>query len=77
MDNKPMWVADRVVALNLGFAITIPETVNEFSIKETSRMELILERICGLFRAERMSAKGEKIVRKSPVFIGQTGGAST
>ncbi|GJS38660.1 putative ribonuclease H-like domain-containing protein [Tanacetum coccineum] len=37
----------------------------------------ILERICGLFWAERMSAKGEKIVGKSPVFIGQTGGAST
>ncbi|GKA55375.1 reverse transcriptase domain-containing protein [Tanacetum coccineum] len=27
-------------------------------------------------RTERMSAKGEKIVGKSPVFIGQTGGAS-
>nr|GEZ99319.1 reverse transcriptase domain-containing protein [Tanacetum cinerariifolium] len=33
MDDKPMWVADRVVALTLGFAITNPETVNEFSIK--------------------------------------------
>ncbi|GJR67033.1 copia protein [Tanacetum coccineum] len=29
------------------------------------------------FRTERMSAKGEKIMRKSPVFIGKTGGAST
>ncbi|GKD14106.1 hypothetical protein Tco_1198513 [Tanacetum coccineum] len=28
-------------------------------------------------RTERMSEKGEKIVGKSPVFIGQTGGAST
>ncbi|GJY44414.1 hypothetical protein Tco_0432627 [Tanacetum coccineum] len=37
----------------------------------------ILERICELFWAERMSAKGEKIVGKSLVFIGQTGGAST
>nr|GEW80770.1 hypothetical protein CTI12_AA182560 [Tanacetum cinerariifolium] len=26
---------------------------------------------------ERMSAKGEKIVGRSPVFIGQSGGAST
>ncbi|GJY05186.1 hypothetical protein Tco_0371126 [Tanacetum coccineum] len=34
-----------------------------------------LKRICGLFWAERMSAKGEKIVGKSPVFIGQTEGA--
>ncbi|GJZ08357.1 hypothetical protein Tco_0542640 [Tanacetum coccineum] len=35
----------------------------------------ILERICGLFRAERISAKGEKIMGKSSVFIGQTVGA--
>nr|GEX66609.1 reverse transcriptase domain-containing protein [Tanacetum cinerariifolium] len=33
MDDEPMWVADRVVALTPGFAITIPETANEFSIK--------------------------------------------
>ncbi|GJS33309.1 hypothetical protein Tco_0531691 [Tanacetum coccineum] len=35
MDNKPMWAADRVVALTPGFAITIPETANEFAIKDT------------------------------------------
>nr|GEY86477.1 hypothetical protein [Tanacetum cinerariifolium] len=35
MDDKPMWAADRVVALTPGSAITIPETVNEFSIKDT------------------------------------------
>nr|GEX88216.1 reverse transcriptase domain-containing protein [Tanacetum cinerariifolium] len=32
MDDEPMWVADRVVALTLDSAITIPETANEFSI---------------------------------------------
>ncbi|GJS35464.1 reverse transcriptase domain-containing protein [Tanacetum coccineum] len=35
MDDEPMWVADRVVAPTPGSAITIPETVNEFSIKGT------------------------------------------
>ncbi|GJW17810.1 hypothetical protein Tco_0025246 [Tanacetum coccineum] len=44
-------------------------------ISQLSSTTWILERICGLFWAERMSAKGEKIVGKSPVFIGQTGGA--
>ncbi|GJZ78278.1 hypothetical protein Tco_0642950 [Tanacetum coccineum] len=33
MDDEPMWVADHVVALTPGFAITIPETTNEFAIK--------------------------------------------
>nr|GEW51943.1 reverse transcriptase domain-containing protein [Tanacetum cinerariifolium] len=33
MDDEPMWDADRVVALTLGFTITIPETANEFAIK--------------------------------------------
>ncbi|GJR37510.1 hypothetical protein Tco_1213194 [Tanacetum coccineum] len=33
MDDEPMWAADRVVALTPGFAITIPETANEFAIK--------------------------------------------
>ncbi|GJU46052.1 hypothetical protein Tco_1203318 [Tanacetum coccineum] len=33
MDDEPIWVADRVVALTPGFAITIPETANEFAIK--------------------------------------------
>nr|GEW59095.1 reverse transcriptase domain-containing protein [Tanacetum cinerariifolium] len=35
MDDEPMWAADRVVALTLGSAITIPETANEFAIKGT------------------------------------------
>nr|GEZ56584.1 hypothetical protein [Tanacetum cinerariifolium]GEZ86331.1 hypothetical protein [Tanacetum cinerariifolium] len=33
MDDEPMWAADRVVALTPCFAITIPETTNEFAIK--------------------------------------------
>ncbi|GJX52213.1 hypothetical protein Tco_0280582 [Tanacetum coccineum] len=33
MDDEPMWVADRVVALTPGSAITIPETADEFAIK--------------------------------------------
>ncbi|GJX70011.1 reverse transcriptase domain-containing protein [Tanacetum coccineum] len=34
IDDEPMWAADRVVASTPGSAITIPETANEFSIKE-------------------------------------------
>nr|GEX65465.1 reverse transcriptase domain-containing protein [Tanacetum cinerariifolium] len=33
MDDEPMWAADHVVAPTPGFAITIPETDNEFAIK--------------------------------------------
>nr|GEV77702.1 retrovirus-related Pol polyprotein from transposon TNT 1-94 [Tanacetum cinerariifolium] len=33
MDDEPMWVADRVVALTSGLAIIIPKTANEFDIK--------------------------------------------
>ncbi|GJU42312.1 hypothetical protein Tco_1195269 [Tanacetum coccineum] len=33
MDDQPMWVANRVVALALGFAVTLPATINEFDIK--------------------------------------------
>ncbi|GKC77927.1 hypothetical protein Tco_1128701 [Tanacetum coccineum] len=39
MDDKPMWAADQVVAPTLGSEITIPETVNEFSIKAFSQHE--------------------------------------
>nr|GEV88199.1 reverse transcriptase domain-containing protein [Tanacetum cinerariifolium] len=34
MDDEPMWAADLVVALTPNFAFTIPETVNEFTIKD-------------------------------------------
>ncbi|GKC96948.1 hypothetical protein Tco_1162390 [Tanacetum coccineum] len=40
MDDEPMWAVDRVVAPTPGSAITIPETANEFTIKETPRMKL-------------------------------------
>nr|GEU44436.1 reverse transcriptase domain-containing protein [Tanacetum cinerariifolium] len=33
MDDEPMWVVDRVVALTPGSVITIPDTNNEFAIK--------------------------------------------
>ncbi|GJT94112.1 hypothetical protein Tco_1082957 [Tanacetum coccineum] len=35
MDDEPMWAADRVVTLTPGSAITIPETANNFPLKET------------------------------------------
>ncbi|GJS72842.1 reverse transcriptase domain-containing protein [Tanacetum coccineum] len=41
MDDEPMWPADRVVALTLGSAITIPETANEFAIKEIWKNEVV------------------------------------
>ncbi|GJX75683.1 reverse transcriptase domain-containing protein [Tanacetum coccineum] len=34
MDDEPMWAADHVVAPTPGSAITIPETANEFAIKD-------------------------------------------
>ncbi|GKA31560.1 hypothetical protein Tco_0717865 [Tanacetum coccineum] len=34
MDDEPMWAADRVVAPTPGSTITVPETANEFAIKE-------------------------------------------
>ncbi|GJT32805.1 hypothetical protein Tco_0923224 [Tanacetum coccineum] len=45
MDDEPMWAADHVVALTLGSAITIPETVNEFAIKA------LFDRLLGEIRA--------------------------
>ncbi|GJZ67221.1 reverse transcriptase domain-containing protein [Tanacetum coccineum] len=35
MDDEPIWVADHVVAPTPRSAITIPETTNEFAIKDT------------------------------------------
>ncbi|GKD29850.1 reverse transcriptase domain-containing protein [Tanacetum coccineum] len=34
MDDEPMWAADRVVAPTPSSVITIPETANEFAIKD-------------------------------------------
>ncbi|GJU20563.1 reverse transcriptase domain-containing protein [Tanacetum coccineum] len=39
MDEEPMWSADRVVAPTPCSVITIPETVNEFSIKGSSNLD--------------------------------------
>ncbi|GKA66145.1 hypothetical protein Tco_0765953 [Tanacetum coccineum] len=36
MDDEPMLAADHVVAPTPGSAITIPETANEFAIKESA-----------------------------------------
>ncbi|GJX36433.1 reverse transcriptase domain-containing protein [Tanacetum coccineum] len=36
-NDEPMWAADRVVAPTPGCAITIPETANEFAIKDTKK----------------------------------------
>nr|GEV23969.1 reverse transcriptase domain-containing protein [Tanacetum cinerariifolium] len=52
INDETMWAADRVVAPTTGFTITIPETVNEFAIKdfvilkmeEDSKVPLILGR---------------------------------
>ncbi|GJS94163.1 reverse transcriptase domain-containing protein [Tanacetum coccineum] len=35
MDDEPIWATDRVVAPTPGSIITIPETANEFAIKDT------------------------------------------
>nr|GEX41556.1 hypothetical protein [Tanacetum cinerariifolium] len=50
MDDEPIWATDRIVALTPVFAITIPETTNEFAIKvimeylvKISKKALILE----------------------------------
>ncbi|GJW09894.1 reverse transcriptase domain-containing protein [Tanacetum coccineum] len=45
MDDEPMWAADRVVALTLSFAITIPKTANKFTIKA------LFDRLLGEIRA--------------------------
>ncbi|GJT39342.1 reverse transcriptase domain-containing protein [Tanacetum coccineum] len=39
MDDEPMWAVDHVVAPTPGFAITIPETANEFTIKGSSNSD--------------------------------------
>ncbi|GKE60430.1 hypothetical protein Tco_1510797 [Tanacetum coccineum] len=43
MDDEPMWAVDRVVAPASGFAITIPETANEFAIKVLLVLKLVLQ----------------------------------
>ncbi|GJV53301.1 hypothetical protein Tco_1449042 [Tanacetum coccineum] len=48
MDDEPLWAADRVVAPTPGSTITIPETANEFAIKESwLRMKAMLRNCHG------------------------------
>ncbi|GJU28991.1 hypothetical protein Tco_1172580 [Tanacetum coccineum] len=42
MDDEPMWAADHVVAPTPGSAITIPETANEFAIKEVRSVWMVV-----------------------------------
>nr|GEX15128.1 reverse transcriptase domain-containing protein [Tanacetum cinerariifolium] len=58
MDDEPMWAADRVVALTLGFVITIPKTANEFSIKGSE----ILYSIEGTILKEKLFAKFDEFM---------------
>ncbi|GKE15407.1 hypothetical protein Tco_1422984, partial [Tanacetum coccineum] len=51
--DQPMWAADCVVALTLGFVITLPATANEFSIKGPSNTDT--ERI--MARTDAMTMK--------------------
>ncbi|GKB74538.1 reverse transcriptase domain-containing protein [Tanacetum coccineum] len=39
MDDEPIWAANRVVTSTSSFAITIPETINEFTIKGSSNSD--------------------------------------
>ncbi|GJV48834.1 hypothetical protein Tco_1439046 [Tanacetum coccineum] len=53
MDDEPMWAADHVVAPTPGFAITIPETANEFAIK--ALFDRLLEEIRAFSQHENES----------------------
>ncbi|GJS79021.1 reverse transcriptase domain-containing protein [Tanacetum coccineum] len=50
MDDETMWVVDRVVAPTPGSLITIPETANEFAIKDR-----LLGEICAFSQHENES----------------------
>ncbi|GJU06963.1 hypothetical protein Tco_1123393 [Tanacetum coccineum] len=81
MDDEPMWAADRVVAPTPVSAITIPETVNEFSIKAemanygTLLKELVnnkhkIEQISAAFLSDESSAI---LQNKVPPKLGDPG----
>ncbi|GJU40645.1 hypothetical protein Tco_1193602 [Tanacetum coccineum] len=53
IDDEPMWAADRIVALTLGSAITIPETANKFAIK--ALFDRLLEEIQAFSQHENES----------------------
>ncbi|GJY19992.1 putative ribonuclease H-like domain-containing protein [Tanacetum coccineum] len=58
MDDEPMWAANHVVALTPGSTITIPETANEFAIKDEFVNSPVVENI-------KSDEEVSKIVRKS------------
>ncbi|GKB34219.1 hypothetical protein Tco_0879161 [Tanacetum coccineum] len=70
MDDEPMWAADRVNAPTPGSAITIPETANEFAIKDTKNEAIRLDDVfpCTHGRSKnmagRISMKGEHIQKR-------------
>ncbi|GJT77566.1 reverse transcriptase domain-containing protein [Tanacetum coccineum] len=70
MDDEPMWAADRVVALTPSFAITIPETANEFAIKELISNKHKIEQISAAFLSDESSAI---LQNKVPPKLGDPG----
>nr|GEY77981.1 reverse transcriptase domain-containing protein [Tanacetum cinerariifolium] len=66
IDDEPMWAADRVVALTLGFAITIPDTAKEFAIKDFDALldegSKILHSIEGTLLKEEIFAKFDEFM---------------
>nr|GEW63634.1 reverse transcriptase domain-containing protein [Tanacetum cinerariifolium] len=75
MDDEPMWATDRVVAATPGFAITIPETANEFArmpnygkfLKELVSNKHKLEQISSAFISDESSTM---IQNKVPPKLG-------
>nr|GEW59079.1 reverse transcriptase domain-containing protein [Tanacetum cinerariifolium] len=71
MDDEPIWAVDRVVALTPGSAITIPETVNEFAIKDEDSDALldkgskILYSIEGTILEEKIFAEFDEFMAMS------------
>ncbi|GJV88819.1 zinc finger, CCHC-type containing protein [Tanacetum coccineum] len=70
MDDEPMWAADRVVAPTLGFAITIPETANEFALTNWNEPQPPpqghTEQVNAVFTGNRKSDDPSKILKDPP-----------
>ncbi|GJU38135.1 reverse transcriptase domain-containing protein [Tanacetum coccineum] len=67
MDDEPKWAADLVVAPTLGSAITIPETTNEFAIKDE---DMLVEVHKFTFPADFIILKMEED-SKVPLILGR------
>ncbi|GKA36198.1 reverse transcriptase domain-containing protein [Tanacetum coccineum] len=65
MDDEPIWAADRVVASTPSFAITIPKTTNEITIKGSSNSDTdkIMARIDAM--TMKMDAQYEEFQSRS------------